>query len=106
MNFQAVSVAQKDPNGGYLDANATPSALLQGALDHTDQSVGKMLDALRKASLFSSTAVILTAKHGQSPIDPSLHQIVDKHIIPNLLGSLAAQVTEDDVALIWLTDQS
>lgn len=110
MNFQAVSVAQKDPNGGYLDANATPSALLQGALDHTNASVGKMLDALRNAGLFSSTAVILTAKHGQSPIDPSLHQIVDKHIIPNLVNSvqagLLAQATEDDVALIWLNDQS
>src|SRR5215469_16050530 len=46
MNFQAVSVAQKDANGGYLDANGTPSSLLQGALDHTNESVGKMLDAL------------------------------------------------------------
>src|SRR5215467_3354329 len=76
MNFQAVSVAQKDAQGGYLDAAATPSPLLQGALDHTDQSVGKMLDALRNAGLFSSTAIILTAKHGQSPIDPSLRKIV------------------------------
>jgi arylsulfatase A-like enzyme len=110
MNFQAVSVAQKDPNGGYLDANATPSPLLQGALDHTAQSVGKLLDALRKQNLFANTTIILTAKHGQSPIDPSLHQIVDKHIIPNIVNSvqagLLAQATEDDVALIWLKDQS
>src|SRR5215469_3030004 len=68
MNFQAVSVAQKDANGGYLDANGTPSSLLQGALDHTNESVGKMLDALRNADLFSNTAIILSAKHGQSPI--------------------------------------
>ena len=110
MNFQAVSVAQKDPNGGYLDAAATPGPLLQGALDHTDQSVGKMLDALRTQGLFSNTAVILTAKHGQSPIDPSLHLIVNKNIIPNLVNSvqagLLAQATEDDVALIWLNDQT
>jgi hypothetical protein len=110
MNFQAVSVTQKLAGDGYLDANATPSPELQAALDHTNASVGKMLDALRNASLFSSTAVILSAKHGQSPIDPSLHQIVDKHIIPNLVNSvqagLLAQATEDDVALIWLNDQS
>jgi hypothetical protein len=110
MNFQAVSVAQKDQNGGYLDANATPSPLLQGALDHTDQSVGKMLDALRKQNLFSNTAVILTAKHGQSPIDPSLSLHVSNKIIPNIVNGvqagLLAQATEDDVALIWLNDQS
>ena len=110
MNFQAVSVGQKDPTGGYVDANATPSALLQGALDHTDQSVGKMLAALRQQNLFSSTTIILSAKHGQSPIDPSLHLIVDKNIIPNLVNSvqsgLLAQATEDDVALLWLNDQS
>ena len=33
MNFQAVNVAQKDPNGGYVDADGSPSALLQDALD-------------------------------------------------------------------------
>jgi Type I phosphodiesterase / nucleotide pyrophosphatase len=110
MNFQEVSVAQKDPQGGYLDANGTPSPLLQGALDHTDQSVGRMVEALQTVDLSSSTTIILTAKHGQSPIDPSLHLIVDKNIIPNLVNSvqagLLAQATEDDVALLWLNDQS
>ena len=110
MNFQAVSVTQKLAGDGYLDSTGTPSPELQAALDHTDQSVGKMLDALRTQGLFSSTVVILSAKHGQSPIDPSLRQIVDKHIIPNLVNSvqpgLLAQATEDDVALIWLNDQT
>jgi len=110
MNFQAVSVTQKLAGDGYLDANATPSAELQAALDHTNESVGKMLDELRREGLFSSTTIILTAKHGQSPIDPSLHLIVNKNIIPNLVNSvqpgLLAQATEDDVALIWLNDQS
>src|SRR5262249_33795560 len=110
MNFQAVSVAQKDPNGGYVDAKATPSALLQEALDHTDESVAQMLAALRQQGLFSSTAIILSAQHGQSPIDPSLRLIVDNHIIPKLLNSvqpgLLAQATQDDVALLWLNDQS
>ena len=110
MNFQAVSVAEKDQNGGYVDAAATPTPELEGALEHTDQSVGKILDALRQQGLVAGTAIILTAKHGQSPIDPSLHQIVDKNIIPNLVNAvqngLVAQATEDDVALLWLTDQS
>jgi hypothetical protein len=36
MNFQAISVAQKLPGNGYLDAAGTPSSGLMGALDHTD----------------------------------------------------------------------
>src|SRR5262249_26980737 len=89
---------------------ATPSDLLQGALDHVDQSIDTMLAALRKHKLFHNTVVIVSAKHGQSPIDPSLHLIVDKNIIPNLVNSvqsgLLAQATQDDVALLWLKDQS
>src|SRR5262249_16150772 len=64
----------------------------------------------RKHKLFDSTVVIVSAKHGQSPIDPTQHVIVDKNIIPNLVNSvqagLLAQATQDDVALLWLTDQS
>jgi hypothetical protein len=110
MNFQAVSVGQKLAGDGYVDATGTPSAALQAALDHTDQSVGRMLDALRQNHLLTHTLIILSAKHGQSPIDPSTRLIVDKNIIPNLVNSvqsgLLAQATEDDVALLWLNDQS
>jgi hypothetical protein len=110
MNFQAVNVAQKDPNGGYTDAAGTPSSLLAGALSHTDQSLAKILAELRHKGLWASTLIILTAKHGNAPIDPSLHQIVNKNIIPNIVNGvqagLLAQATEDDVALLWLTDSS
>jgi hypothetical protein len=110
MNFQSVSVAQKIAGGGYTDANGTPSPTLAGALDHTDQSLNKFISELRRERIWDSTLVVLTAKHGQSPIDPSLRQIVDKNIIPNLVNSVQAgllgQSTEDDVALIWLNDQS
>jgi hypothetical protein len=110
MNFQAVSVAQKIAGGGYTDAGGTPSAALAGALDHTDQSLNRFISELRREGIWDSTLVVLTAKHGQSPIDPSLRLIVDKNIIPNLVNSvqagLVAQSTEDDVALIWLNDQT
>jgi hypothetical protein len=108
MNFQAVSVGEK--TAGYVDAAGTPSAALETALMHTDQSLGKMVDALEQGGLLAHTLIIVSAKHGQSPINRALSHIVDKHIIPNIIeglqSGLGAQVTEDDVALIWLADQS
>src|SRR5215831_10824966 len=43
MNFQAVSVAEKLPVGGYQADGTTPSDLLAHAIDHTDKSIGKMV---------------------------------------------------------------
>jgi len=110
MNFQSVSVTQKLAGDGYLDALGTPSPALAGALDYVDQSLGKMISELRNQSLFNSTVIIVTAKHGQSPIDPNQRQIISNHVIPNTVNSvqagLLAQATQDDVALLWLTDQT
>jgi len=112
MNFQAVNVGQQVAGGGYLDAAGTPSPELQDALDFVDQSIGKFVAALRQQpnNLFEETVVIVTAKHGQTPIDPNKRLIVNSTIIPNLVNSvqagLLAQATQDDVSLLWLNDQS
>jgi hypothetical protein len=132
MNFQAVSVGQKlvgnvnpdgstpsDPtmiNGGnVIDVNTgtpVPSPMLAQALDHTDASIGSMLSALEAAGLRDSTVVIVTSKHGQSPIDPSrlksgLTGFKLKNAISNLVTPVAsiAQLTADDVGLLWLARQ-
>jgi predicted AlkP superfamily pyrophosphatase or phosphodiesterase len=108
MNFQEVSVGQK--TAGYSDAAGTPTAGLQDALDHTDASLGRMVSALRRQGLYESTLIIVTAKHGQAPIDPSLRRIVDNKRIPGVVNGvqagLVAQSTADDIALLWLTDQA
>ena len=110
MNFQAVSVGQKLAGNAYVDALATPSAGLLDALNHTDASLGRMVSELKSKGLMASTMIIVTAKHGQSPIDPARRQIVDGKLIPSLVNSvqpdLAAHVTQDDVSLIWLRDAS
>ncbi|HEY8910967.1 MAG TPA: alkaline phosphatase family protein [Desulfosporosinus sp.] len=107
MNFQAVSVGQKLPGNGYTDGQGTFSAGLTGSLNHTDNSLRKISDELKKKNLFDSTLIIITSKHGQSPIDPAKLKIVDKKLITEGVpaGSIA-QITTDDVGLIWLTDQS
>ncbi len=108
MNFQAVSVGEKTT--GYTDAKGAPSPDLAEALKHTDASIGKMVAELAAKGLDKDTLVILSAKHGQSPIDPAAKKITDKKLIPAALDGVAkdlgAQVTMDSVALIWLSDQS
>ncbi len=69
MNFQAVSVGEKLPVGGYKDAAGTPSANLSGALAHTDQSLGRIVAELDARNLSPSTLIIISAKHAQSPVN-------------------------------------
>jgi hypothetical protein len=108
MNFQAVSMAQK--SNGYLDAAGTPSPVLATAMADVDHALGSIVDALWNAKLWSSTLLLVTASHGQSPIDPSLLNRVSSSAIPKLVNEVApdllAAATQDTVALLWLTDAS
>ncbi|MBV8232094.1 MAG: alkaline phosphatase family protein, partial [Planctomycetaceae bacterium] len=116
MNFQAVSVAQKFAGGGIapLIGDTAPSLVLQAAMQHTDSSVGKIVAALQNTrdpqyggSLWNSTDLILTAKHGQDPRVGAAYLMADS-TLPNLLsqaGAPVAQATQDDVSLLWLKDQ-
>ena len=82
MNFQAVSVGQKliqkignvKVKGGYTNAAGTPTAELLGEIQFVDASLGLMVNALKAQGLLDSTLIIITAKHGQSPIDPNRFQ--------------------------------
>ena len=106
MNFQALSVAQKDAsaNGGYTDGDGTPGPEVADALAHTDRSIGQFVAALKARDLLDSTLIVVTAKHGQSPIDKKLHVAVDGDAVAALVDSVTplAGHIEDDVALYWL----
>ncbi len=115
MNFQAVSVGEKlvesGVAGGYTDALGTPSANLFNEIKFVDGSIGRMITLLKQKNLFSSTLIVIRAKHGQSPLDP--HRVMripaDNATLESpatLLGSMVAQASEDDISLIWLKDQS
>lgn len=121
MNFQAVSTAQKLPTsggqaGGYLADGVTPGPLLSGALDSVDKQLGSMLAELKAQHLDSSTTVILSAKHGQSPTDPKLlNRIDDGPILDGLnaawnkahpgAADLVVHSSDDDGMLLWLSDR-
>ncbi|MGA7831736.1 MAG: alkaline phosphatase family protein [Terracidiphilus sp.] len=129
MNFQAVSVGEKlienGSNGGYLDAAATPTDNLLGEIKFVDDAIGEMVHRLKDRGILDETLVIVTAKHGQSPIDPNAYFPIpgktnngsspatliatelpaampaSENPLGNGIGS-----TEDDVSLLWLTDPS
>jgi len=70
MNFQAVSVGQKLAGGGYLNAKGTAfTDTLAKGLGGVDAGIGKIVAALNSSGLMASTLVVVSAKHGQSPID-------------------------------------
>jgi Type I phosphodiesterase / nucleotide pyrophosphatase len=115
MNFQAVSVGQKlvqnGVTGGYLDSTGTPSPSLLSEIQFVDRSIGKMITELKNQGLYSSTLFVITAKHGQSPIDPvSVLRIpADDSSLKSpgaILGNIVAQASQDDISLIWLADQT
>jgi hypothetical protein len=127
MNFQAVSVGQKliessnGVTGGYLDAAGTPTEALLGEFKFVDASIGAFVNELKSEGLYDSTLIVITAKHGQSPIDPSRYvsQLING-TSPVTLLSNAGYIpysestnnptgigpTEDDVSLVWLNSST
>jgi hypothetical protein len=144
MNFQAVSVGQKlakdnsdgsciddtgpfnGQPGGYLDGAGTPTAVLGYGLERTDQALASMIQALKDQGIYDSTLFIVSAKHGQSPINPLkvnkpghfadlVAALPDGGTNPaaiainnagnNCPSGPCGLVQDDDIALIWLQGQ-
>jgi Type I phosphodiesterase / nucleotide pyrophosphatase len=126
MNFQAVSVGQKlielsnGVTGGYLDAAGTPSEALLGEFKFVDASIAAFVQELKARGLYDSTLIVITAKHGQSPIDPSRYVpqtrvgtspatlLSNAGFIPDSESTNGSGIgpTEDDVSLLWLKNSS
>jgi len=147
MNFQAVSVGEKlsidnkaggcaadtDPTinkqpGGYLDGTGAPTAVLSFALNYVDGALGRMIKGLKAAGVYDSTLFIVSAKHGQTPINPVktnkpghfadlVAALSGASTDPGALAIAAANncstgpcgfVQDDDIALVWfgVGDQS
>ncbi|OAF15533.1 hypothetical protein AYJ54_39910 [Bradyrhizobium centrolobii] len=117
MNFQAVSVGQKlakagnadtDKSliGGYADTQATPGNALTLQFQFVDDALGKFINELKTQNLYDSTLIIVSAKHGQSPIN-----IKDRVAISDALygkapgfGANGFEICDDE-ALVWLSPE-
>ncbi len=135
MNFQAVSTAQKlfmseanligpdakgnDTTGPQLPGGYTspgvPGPLLTKALEYVDAQLTAMDAAIQaNPQTRGSTAIIITAKHGQSPLDPNqIKRIKDGPIIDAInaawtaahpgSGNLIVAGTDDDLWQSYLS---
>ena len=117
MNFQAVSVGQKlakaghadsDKSliGGYADAQATPGNALTLQLQFVDDVLGKFINELKSQNLYDKTLIIVSAKHGQSPINVKERVAISDALYGSAPG-FGANGFEicDDEALVWLSPQ-
>jgi hypothetical protein len=133
MNFQAVSVGQKliekiDAThkvfGGYVDGAGTPTPAMLDEIEFVDASIGKMIKELNDNRLLDSTLIIVTAKHGQSPVDPHRFKELGAGISTTPADLIASYLppppspenpntpamngldpigpTQDDISLLWL----
>jgi hypothetical protein len=120
MNFQSVSVAQKlkkcmpgdqQQTGGYLNPQGVPRLCLQRAINWVDQQIGSMVQTLGAPGL-KNTLVIISVKHGQSPIDYSKRVAYDDGAViaapinAGACGANFAADSADDGVLIWLKKET
>ena len=126
MNFQSVSVSQRlktnktitgvtitapDPlagPGGYLDGTGRPSMLLSNALNFVDTAIGSMVTALQSNGIYNNTYIIISAKHGQAPIDPNKLTNVNPASVVSAVTPITPVLLQsgDNAVLLWLADQS
>ena len=95
---------------------------MRDEIQFVDAAIGQMVQALKENNLLNSTTIIISAKHGQSPIDPNRFFPIPGNSGNNgtppsgFVGALLPAVysdpnnglglAEDDISQIWLADSS
>lgn len=126
MNFQSVSTAQKlnfshfagdggvKGLGGYTHAGTLAGPVVEGALDFVDAQLGRIVAAVDP----KDTVIVVSAKHGQSPVDRSQLRLIDDGEVTGALNDAWAKANPaatsalvsfsicDDAMLLWLSDRS
>ena len=115
MNFQAVSVGQKlakagdadvgmsNLTGGYVDGNGDPGDALLLQAQFVDAALGRFEAELKAQKLDQSTLIIISAKHGQSPIDVRDRVAISDapfQAVPGY-GTHGFEICDDE-GLVWL----
>jgi arylsulfatase A-like enzyme len=92
-----------------------------GEIKFVDAAIGQMVDALQDRNLLDSTVIIITSKHGQSPIDPNRFMpipgplnvgmppsAVVSSFLPAIFNDPAngLGIAEDDISQLWMANSN
>jgi len=116
MNFQSVNSAKKaSATSGYTNASGDFDALMLNAMNYVDTSLGSIVSALDTQGLSNSTVIVITAKHGESPVGSTRTIVLfdPNKLANNLIGTILTnagiawnKITAKTSAFIWLKDQT
>ena len=109
MGFISFGALQKSE--GYANAKGgLGEKNLRATLKLVDESLGRIIAELKKEKLYDSTLIIVSSKHGQSPIDLKQRRLIDRNVIRNAVNSvdkdLLVHASLDCVGLIYLRDSA
>ncbi len=116
MNFQSINSAKKSSaTSGYINNSGDFDPLMLNAMSYVDTSLGSIVSALGAQSMRDSTVIVITAKHGESPLGPTRTIVLfdANKLANNLIGTILTdagiawnKITAKSSALIWLKDQT
>jgi hypothetical protein len=102
------SFAQSQKTDGYRDPLGIFSPGLTNALQLIDNSVDRIVRALKAKQLFDSTWIAIASPYGQSPMDQRQRLVIPASRIAQVLNAAipggVAHVSSGDAAMIWLRD--
>lgn len=109
MGFISFGALQKSE--GYANAKGgLGEKNLRATLQLVDESLGRIIAELKKEKLYDSTLIVVSSKHGQSPIDVKQRRIIDRNVIRNAVNSvepgLLVHASLDTIGLIYLRDSA
>jgi hypothetical protein len=108
MNFQLVNSAKKSSvSSGYSDSLGNFDSTMLTAMNYVDTAIGSMVSALEEQDLQNQTVIVITAKHGESPISNTRTIVLTTSPAGALTTAIKAnKITTKTSALIWLKNQS
>lgn len=116
MNFQSVNSAKKESaTSGYANGAGDFDSLMNNAMSYVDTSIGSIVSALGAQGLLNSTVIVVTAKHGESPLGNTRTIVLfdPNKLANNVIGTILTnagiawnKITAKTSALIWLKDET
>lgn len=104
-----ISFGAMQKSVGYADAQgALGEGNLRLALERIDAGLGRIVAELKARGLFDSTLIVVSAKHGQSPIDVRQRRLIDRRVIRDAVNGvesgLLLHASLDSIGLLYLRD--